>query len=467
MPRVYREETLQPATEGAEETAGGQPSTRFYYGWVIVAVCFLVMTLLAPMLASFSIFYLAVLEDLRWSRADTALALSTFYVVSGFASPFAGKLVDTFGPRLVMPVGALVTAGSFLWASQMSTLWQCYLAFGVMGALGATMLNIVPMTTIISNWFVRHRGLAIGLVSAGQGLGQVGIPLIQYLIDHAGWRGAYLVLGSIVLLVPTTLILLFLYGRPEDRGYSVADEPQALRKRNTVPAADGESTQENDKKVEGREVVVVDREWAERDWTVGRAIRTFRFWALTLGMVTLSTGFVIISVQLVAYLKDKGYSSTLAASAVGFEGFVNIFGRFLGGALADRIGREKTLVSGVGLLLVCLLLLIASGAVISPVLVYAFALCYGMGFGIVLPALMASAADLFQGKHFGSILGVSWLCGYLGGALGAWLSGYFFDLTHAYTVNFVVTGVVMVASAVLFWKASPSKVRVMRSVSAA
>lgn len=113
--------------------------------------------------------------------------------------------------------------------------------------------------------------------------------------------------------------------------------------------------------------------------------------------------------QLVAYLKDNGYSSTLAASAVGFEGLVNVLGRFLGGGLSDRIGREKTLLSGVGLLLICLVFLVASGAHISPLLVYSFALCYGMGFGMVLPALMASAADLFQGKHFGSILGISWL----------------------------------------------------------
>jgi len=458
---------FEPRQDQSEKKAtDSQPPRRIYYGWVIVVVCFLVMTLLAPMLASFSIFYLAVLEDLRWSRADTALALSVFYLVSGTASPFAGRLVDRFGPRLVMPIGAIVTASAFVWISQMRFLWHFYLAFGVLGAIGSTMLNIVPMTTLVSNWFVRHRGLAIGLVSAGQGLGQVGIPVIQYLIDHIGWRGAYLVLGAIILVVPTTLILLFLYSRPEDRNFSIEDEPHELWKRNPAASSieeSGQTTNESPKKPV-REVVVVDRQWAETEWTIAKAIRTFRFWALTLGMALLSIGFVMISVQLVAYLKDKGYSSTLAASAVGFEGLVNILGRFLGGGLSDRIGREKTLLAGVGLLLICLLLLIASGTHVSPLLVYSFALCYGIGFGMVLPSLMASAADLFQGKHFGSILGVSWLGGYMGGALGAWLSGYLFDLTHAYDINFLVIGVVMVLSAVLFWKAGPSKVRLVRSV---
>lgn len=442
-----------------------QTSRRIYYGWVIVIVCLLIMTLLAPILASFSIFYLAVLNDLHWNRADTALALSLFFTVGGLTSPFAGKLIDKFGPRLVMPAGALVTAGAFVWTSQMTSRWHFYVAYGVLGAIGFTMLNIVPLTTIISNWFVQHRGLAIGLVTAGQGLGQVGIPFIQYLIDHVGWRGAYLVLAAVIFVIPTVLILLFLHTRPEDRGLSIADETLPLRKRNTeISAGEGREVAHERQPRSRTEIVIVDKQWAETEWTIGKAIRTVRFWEFTFGMALLSAGFVIISVQLVAYLKDKGYSSTLAASAVGFEGFVNVIGRFLGGGLSDRIGREKTVLLGMALLIICLLLLVASGAIINPGLVYAFSACYGLGFGMTLPALMASAADLFQGKNFGSILGVAWLGGYLGGALGAWLSGYFFDLTQGYRINFLVTGTVMLISVVLFWRARPSQVRVGRVV---
>jgi MFS family permease len=235
-------------------------------------------------------------------------------------------------------------------------------------------------------------------------------------------------------------------------------------KHTVASVSDGGGRAEQKKVVRKSEIVIVDKKWAATGWTIGKALRTARFWSLTIGMAMLSAGFVIISVQLVAYLKDKGYSSTLAASAVGFEGFINIIGRFVGGALSDRIGREKTIMLGILLLIICLFLLIASGAVINPFLVYSFSLCYGMGFGMTLPALMASAADLFQGKHFGSILGVAWLGGYLGGALGAWLSGYFFDLTHAYHLNFLVTGTAIVISAALFWMARPSQVRVVRTV---
>jgi len=176
-----------------------------------------------------------------------------------------------------------------------------------------------------------------------------------------------------------------------------------------------------------------------------------------------SLGFLMISVQLVAYLTDIGYSSILAASVVGVQGFVNIIGRFAGGAISDRIGREKTLTLSVVAFLICLLLLNTAGAVTSQALLYVFAIFYGLGSGMTLPALMAAAADLYQGKHFGSILGVITLGGFSGGALGAWLGGYLFDLTQAYSVNFLVAAGMMLASAALVWKARPGAVKYVQA----
>ena len=457
--------------EQSEEQERGQKPDRqgrIYYGWVIVTVCFLVMTLIAPMLASFSIFYVAILEDMKWSRADTALALSFYFIISGLASPVAGGLVDRFGPRVVMPVGAVVTAGAFLWISQMSAPWHFYAAFGIVGALGATMLNIVPLTAVVSNWFVRNRGLAIGLVTGGQGLGQVGIPAIQYLIDNFGWRNAYIVLGAIILLVPSTLILLFLYRRPEDRGLSIDDEARPLRFRKSEAETLDEQgqTPKGSKTVRRSEVVVVDKEWAEREWTIGKAARTGRFWTLIAAMILYSVAFIVLNVQLVAYFTDEGYSPTLAASAVGFEGFINIIGRFVGGGLSDRIGREKALTLGIASIIISIACLTIAGLVTNLIFPYAFAVFYGLGNGFALPAFMAAVADLFQGKHFGSILGITTLGGYLGGALGAWLSGYLFDVTSAYKLNFLVAAVAMFLTAILIWKVRPGKVRFIRTVEA-
>lgn len=441
-----------------------QGSSPIYYGWIIVATCFVIIALVSPIISSFSVFYPAVLQDFHWSRGSTAIALSLHLVLGGIASPFAGGLIDKYGPRLVMPIGAILTASSLMWLSWSTALWHFYIAFGVIAAIGSVMLHIVPLTTIVSNWFVRNRGTAIGIVVAGSGVGQLSLPVLQYLINRIGWRHTYFLLGAAILVVPTTLIWLFLYRRPEDRGLSSDDELRPRRKRRSVEVvveAGGTIIERKRGLMRKGEVIILDKEWAERDWTVGKALNTFRFWALTLVIAMFAAGFFLISVHLVAYLTDKRYSPVLAASVMGLQGLINVMGKFVGGVLCDRIGREKTLTLSIGVFISCIVLLNIGGLFFSPFAIYAFTIFYGMGYGMALPALMASAADLFQGKHFGAILGIMILGGFTGGAIGTWLGGYFFDLTHAYQVNFWVAGLAMVLSAALIWKARPSRVRLV------
>lgn len=445
-------------------------SIPIYYGWIVVAACFVVIAVVSPLMASFSIFYVAVLEEFSWGRGSTAIALSIHLVLLGLASPFAGGLIDKYGPRRVMPIGAIITACALLWLSRSTAKWDFYVAFGVVAAAGSSLLHIVPMTTVISNWFIRNRGTAIGIVTAGSGAGQlVLMPLLQYLISTMGWRRAYLVLGIVTLIIPPTLIWLFVHSRPEDRGLTADLEMRRRRKRREVEVvveADGKVLDRKKGFVRKGEVVILDKEWAETDWTVGKAVRSFRFWALTLVMAMFAVGFFLISVQLVAYLEDKGYSPIMAASVVGLQGLLNVGGKFMGGLLSDRIGREKTLTLSIAIFVASIVLLNLGGFFVSAIVIYAFAILYGVGYGVALPALMASAADLFQGKHFGSILGIIILGGFTGGALGTWLGGFFFDLTGAYRVNFLMAAVVMFISAALIWKARPGRVRFVKTIDA-
>jgi MFS family permease len=440
---------------------------RIYYGWVILAVCFVVIALISPVIPSFSLFYIEVLKDLKFSRGSMALAMSIHLVLTGAASPLAGGLIDKFEPRRVMPVGALIAGAALLLLSWSTALWHFYVAFGVMAAIGSAMLHIVPLTTIVSNWFVLNRGTAIGIVTAGSGAGQlVLLPLVGFLIHQIGWRNTYLVLGAIILIIPSALIRLFLYSRPADRGLSVKDETNKSKQSHPTefPAIEDVQVKDSDGVFRKHEVVILDQEWTQTDWTVGKAIRTFRFWALALVMAMFGAGFFMISVHLVAYLLDKGYSSILAASIVGLQGFITILGTIAGGALSDRIGRERTLTLSIGVFVGSILLLNVAGLVLSSIIIYSFAVLYGMGYGMAQPALMASAADLFEGQHFGSILGVIILGAFAGGAIGTWLGGYFFDLLRGYQLNFLVAGLVMFVSAGLIWMARPSRVRTVRSV---
>lgn len=418
------------------------------------------MTLAAPLLASFSIFYVALLNDLKWSRADTALALAIFMVVTGLAGPVSGWLFDRYKPKWVMSIGTISTALALLWLSQIEAQWEFYLAYGVLASAGSALIHIVPLTSIVSKWFIRHRGLAIGIVTGGQGVGQVCMPILQYAIDHIGWRQTYLIIGALLLFVPTTLIVLFLERRPEDRGLTLVDERLPWHGTRPTDAIDPSLV----KAERRRDVIVVDPDWAGIDWTVGKAVRTSRFWTLTTLMALFATGFMMMAVQLAAYLTDKGYSSLLAASVIGLQGLINIFGRFLGGLMSDYIGREKTLTLSVTSSVICLVLLYICGLIISPFLVYVFSIFYGVGSGMTLPVLMAAAGDIFQGRNLGSIIGVLMIGGFAGGALGVWGGGYLYDVTKSYEAMFIVAGAVMIASGALIWKARPSQVRIVRTV---
>ncbi|HJP95693.1 MAG TPA: MFS transporter [Pyrinomonadaceae bacterium] len=437
---------------------------RFYYGWIIVGTCFFILTLTSLVATSFPIFYVPVLEGFNWSRGSTAIALSIHLILSGIAAPFAGGLIDRYGPRLIMPIGAIMTGIALILLSRSMALWQVYATFGVLGALGCSAVHITPLTAVASNWFTRNRGMAISLVVAGPGAGQLFIlPLLQGLIQRTGWRNTYLVFGIAVLVIPTLLVRLFLYRKPSDKGLALEEETRPQPAVSNIE----EGSEETKHGGTTREFVVVDKQWAETDWTIAKAVRTQRFWMLILVLALVASGFFLIGIHLIAYLEDKGYSPQIAAYVMGFQGFINIFGTLLGGMLGDRIGREKTLSLGVLFYIGCIVFLNLSGSVVSLPLLVGFVLFYGVGYGMAFPALMASVADLFQGKHFGSILGVLLLGGYFGAAFGSWLGGFLFDWTHAYRLNFFAAGTVMLLAAALIWKAGPRQVRRVMNLPAA
>jgi len=403
-----------------------------------------------------------VLENFNWSRGSTAIALSIHLILSGISAPIAGELIDRYGPRLIMPIGAIMTGAALILLSRSMALWQVYATFGVLGAIGCSAVHITPLTAVASNWFTRNRGMAISLVVAGPGAGQLLIlPLLQGLIQRTGWRNTYLVFGLAVLVIPTALVRLFLYRRPSDKGLTLEEEKRPQRS-----ALSGDEGSEETAVAGGTttEFVVVDKEWAETDWTIAKALRTQRFWSLLLVLALVASGFFLIGIHLIAFLEDKGYSPQIAAYVMGFQGFINIFGTLLGGMLGDRIGREKTLSLGVLFYIGCIVFLNLSGLGVSLPLLVGFVLLYGVGYGMAFPSLMASVADLFQGKHFGSILGVLLLGGYFGAAFGTWLGGFLFDWTHGYRLYFIVAGAVMALAAALIWKAGPRQVRRVMTV---
>src|SRR5260370_41629437 len=139
-------------------------------------------------------------------------------------------------------------------------------------------------------------------------------------------------------------------------------------------------------------------------------------------------------------------------------------GSVFGGAMSDRIGREKSMTLSIVIFIAGIFALSLVESIHSTSLLYAYAVFFGVGFGMAFPTVMASSADLFQGKHYGSIFGAINLIGGVGNAVGAWLGGYLYDVTHSYRVLFAATIGAVAFSTIFIWSARPSKVRVVRRV---
>ena len=158
--------------------------TGFFYGWVILAVAFITMVLGYGIRNNFSVFYPTIVEEFGWSRGNTALMFSIAILVYGLVAPLAGSMVDRFGPRLVFPMGSFIVGGSIALCSLATAQWHFYLLYGVVAAIGLSIMGLTPLMAIVSKWFVKKRGLVFGILSAGFGLGLVSAPAVQFLISR-------------------------------------------------------------------------------------------------------------------------------------------------------------------------------------------------------------------------------------------------------------------------------------------
>ncbi|MHB0868879.1 MAG: MFS transporter [Chloroflexota bacterium] len=422
----------------------------FFYGWIIVAVTFICFAVGYATWHSFSIFYVAILEEYGWSRAATAATFSVFTMVYGFYSPVAGGLIDLFGPRRILPLGAIILGIGLLLTTRLSTLLEFYLLFGVIAAVGLSSFGSVPAFTVLNGWFVKKRGLAGGLATAGIGVGTlVLVPFLQSVILNYGWRTAYVLLAVATMTIIPVLAVAFQRHRPQDLGLRPDGEEGGVG----TPLGRAEQGQSD--------AQVVDREWASREWTLRSAVRTRRFW-----LISMARGLEMMALQMMlthqaAFFVDIGVDKLVAASVVGTVGIVGSGGKILWGAVSDRVGRELayTMAFVAGTLGIGIILSIHSGS--PPFLAYGYGAVYGLCYGASAVLTPVLSADIFHGKRYGSILGGIYVVGNLGAAVGAFLGGYAFDVTGSYQGAFMLAIPGMWLSCLLYWLAAPRKVRMV------
>ena len=391
---------------------------KFFYGYVILGLCFINMVVMRGVNGAFGVYYLALLEEFGWSRSDGASIASINFVVYALAAPVVGFAFDRLGPRLLMPLGAALVGLGFLLSSFSTSLLHLHFSYGVVTALGQGALGFVGHNALISFWFVRQRATAIGIASMGQGLGAlVMVPATQMLISSIGWRWTYIVTGSLLLFLLVPANAFFQRRAPQDVGqFPDGDEAPAPLQ----VARQAASRQ------------------AERDWALGEAARSLPFWYITIGHLALGTALFLINTHVIAHFVAVGYEKLAASFYFGLIGFIRIGATIFWGSISDRLGRSTAygiaiLVTGLG---VGGMIAMTVGAPLW--LVYLTIALYGVGHSAGNPTYGAVIGDIFAGRRIGLIFGFLEISFGLGSAFGSWIGGYLFDTTGSYAWSFTL-----------------------------
>jgi len=364
-------------------------------------------------------------------------------VVYGLVAPVAGGLIDRFGPRLVLPVGACIMGGGLALCSLATAQWQFYLLFGVVVAIGLSLAGWTPFIVIVSNWFTEQRGLAFGIMATAFGFSLLMAPVAQLLISTFSWQAAYVIIGLFAVVVIVPLCTLF-----------VRVSPLGKEVIHSMPRIEPEQTLDEPQKSISSEIA-----WADATWTLSRAVRTYQFWLLVLiGFCAVGIAEQIAIAHQVYFYRDLGYEPMVAATIYSTFGVAFVVGT-LCGHTSDRFGREKVFLPSCLLSIVAVFLLLLIKDNSQPWILFLSSICFGLGLGTMTPVFYATVADLFQGKYLGAIQGVITLGFALGGAVSPWLAGFLYDRTASYFLAFLVSLGCLVASAVFMWLIAPRKLR--------
>jgi MFS family permease len=413
----------------------------FYYGWVVVAVVFVTMAIGVNARTAFSLLFPPILGEFGWAQGVTAGAFSFGFLIAAVLSPALGRLMDRHGPRVVMELGVVIMAAGLLLATRVHEPWQLYATLGLLVGGGSVCLGFTGQSLFLPHWFARRRGLAMSIAFCGVGAGSIlMLPWIQAIIERAGWRAACAAMGLLVLAVLAPLNLL-LRRRPEELGLCPDGDGCGLQRPAAVAASANAAA-----------VGAPDEEW-----TLARALRTPRFWWIALGFFDASFAWYAVQVHQTKYLIEVGFSAQDAAWSLGAVSLAAIPGQIVLGHLSDRIGREMAWTIGCLGFALCYVVLLLLWQDRSAWLLYLAVIFQGsLGYGLI-SVMGAIPAEIFHGKHYGTIYGSLSLAAIAGGAAGPWLTGFLHDLTQRYTMAFAVAIFFCAISTLAIWRAAPSR----------
>lgn len=393
----------------------GATNSRLFYGWFVVAAAFAVSFVGFGSAYTFSIFVASLQKAFAASRGSVSLVFSLagfLYFGLGIVS---GPLADRWGSRPLVVTGMILVGLGLVFSGMARSLTEVYAAYGLGVGLGVG-CSYVPALGAVQRWFVKRRGFASGLAVSGIAVGTLIMPpLAAFLIAALGWREAYLVLGGLAVVVGVGMALL-IENDPRDCGL----------------APDGDPTPSS------------ARSGRSQSYSLRDAIRSRRFIGLYAACLMCSFGLFVPFVHLVPYAMAHGVTQSSAVLLLGVIGIGSTAGRFFLGAIADRMGRQLSLlIMFVGMALALVVWEFSTAFFGLAIFAFIYGVFYG-GFVAILPALVT---DFFGGRNASGLIGILYTSVAFGTLIGPTAAGFAFDIDHSYTLPILASACVNIIAA--------------------
>lgn len=389
--------------------------TRFFYGYVILGAALTMLIICWGASQTFGIFFKSLSRGLGLDRAVVSGSRSLSSIIMATMGAVTGRLSDRFGPRMVLSIGGAFVGIGYCLMGRLNSAWQLYFFYGVLVGIGNSVVG-PPLMSTVSRWFVKRRGLAIGIVSTGAGIGgMIFAPVSAWLIQGFGWRYAYLIMG-VVCLVFIVVAGNFFRADPQVLG-QLPDGAKA------APLAAGKKQ---------------SMEMAGGGISLGEAVHTPAFWIFSCILLCfgLNRG---ITVHLAPHITDIGFSLSVASSVLAANAGVSIAGRLLIGQLADMVGGRRSITITFILMPLAFLALYLSEDIWA---LYLFSLLYGISWGGLAVLRFSTAGELFGTDSLGAIMGIAEFFTTAGSGAGPIAGGVLFDMLGNYRLIFLIFSVI-------------------------
>jgi MFS family permease len=385
---------------------------RFFLGWTVVAAAALVtfaeVAFFNPVLG---VFIPEFEREFGWSRTEISAAVTVGSLASAVFAPFFGPLIDRHGGKWFIAGGIFVMGVCLVSLANMQTEWQFFIIYAIGRGMASGLIALAASVTV-SKWFIRKRGLAVGVTTLGSRAGFAILPLgVQLIIDAEGWRTAAYVLAATVLTIGILPTLRWLHARPEHFGLEPDGEPRRV--------------------VEGETRVVIEREVS---WTQREAVRTRAFWLVTAAISLQAWAAGAVNLHQIPHLVDQGLEPEAAAFVITLVAGFSAGGAIIEGVLDEKIGARRTLIIGLLGSAVGMVILMNTTSMAMGV---AFAAVYGLAFGLMVTSGQIVFADYFGREALGAIRGSAAPFQMALNAVGPIVGGLAFDLTGSYLAAFV------------------------------